>query len=98
MKKAIAAAILVCAAGGAFAQTNTPAVATSTTQKPRRVCRCGNNRAESKAKSRETEGAGCYRTVSGLVKDKDGVWRGKASKAGAMVTVRLDYQGNITAN
>jgi hypothetical protein len=36
--------------------------------------------------------------ISGLMKDKDGIWHGKASKAGSMVTVNMDYQGNITVN
>jgi hypothetical protein len=96
MKKAIAAAILVFAAGGAFAQTNAPAVATSTTQSPAAPIAGANSFTEGQAKSR-IEAAG-YTNVSGLIKDKDGIWRGKASKAGAMTTVSLDYQGNITAN
>ena len=40
------------------------------------------------------EAAG-YSNVSGLTKDKDGIWRGKASKAGKGVDVALDYQGNV---
>jgi hypothetical protein len=96
MKKAIAAAILVFAAGGAFAQTNTPAVATSTTQSPAAPVAGANSFTEGQAKSR-IEAAG-YTDVSGLMKDKDGIWHGKGSKAGKMVTVSLDYQGNITAN
>jgi hypothetical protein len=96
MKKAIAAAILVFAAGGAFAQTNAPAVATSTTQSPAAPIKGANSFTESQAKSR-IQAAG-YTDVSGLVKDKDGIWRGKAGKGGATMTVSLDYQGNITAN
>jgi hypothetical protein len=96
MKKTIAATILVFAAGGAFAQTNTPAVATSTTQSPAAPIAGANSFTEGQAKSR-IEAAG-YTDISGLMKDKDGIWRGKASKSGAMVTVSLDYQGNITAN
>jgi hypothetical protein len=40
------------------------------------------------------EAAG-YSGVSGLAKDKDGVWRGTASKGGASRDVSLDYQGNV---
>jgi hypothetical protein len=40
------------------------------------------------------EAAG-YSDVSGLAKDKDGVWRGTASKGGASSDVSLDYQGNV---
>jgi len=43
------------------------------------------------------EAAG-YSDVSGLMKDKDGVWRGKASKAGKPFTVSLDYQGNVVGH
>jgi hypothetical protein len=96
MKKSIATAILVFAAGTAFAQTNAPAVATSTTHSPAAPIAGANSFTEGQAKSR-IEAAG-YRDVSGLMKDKDGVWHGKASKAGTMVAVSLDYQGNITAN
>jgi putative membrane protein len=96
MKRAIAAAILVFAAGGALAQTKTPAVATSTTHNPAAPVAGANSFTESQAKSR-IEAAG-YTDVSGLTKDKDGIWRGKASKGGTMATVSLDYQGNVTAN
>ena len=96
MKKVIAAAILVFAAGGAFAQTNAPAVATSTTQSPAAPIKGANSFTEGQAKSR-IEAAG-YTEISSLAKDKDGVWRGKASKAGQPFTVSLDYQGNVTAN
>jgi hypothetical protein len=36
-----------------------------------------------------------YTNVSGLAKDKDGIWRGKANNGSAMVPVALDYQGNV---
>jgi len=38
-----------------------------------------------------------YSTVSGLMKDKESVWHGKAMKDGKAVTVAVDYQGNVTA-
>jgi hypothetical protein len=41
------------------------------------------------------EAAG-YTDVSKLDKDKDGVWRGKASKSGTSSDVSLDYQGNVS--
>jgi len=37
-----------------------------------------------------------FGSVTGLAKDKDGVWRGKAAKGGKTVTVALDYKGNVT--
>jgi hypothetical protein len=103
MNHALTAAILVFAGGGAVAQTTpakpdpkTPAVATSTTTNPGAPVPGANSFTESQARSR-IEAAG-YTGVSGLMKDKDGVWHGKATKAGAQMTVSLDYQGNITAN
>jgi putative membrane protein len=36
--------------------------------------------------------------VSALQKDADGVWRGKAVKNGASVSVGLDFQGNVVSN
>jgi len=52
-----------------------------------------NSFTEGQAKAR-IEAAG-YTNVSPLVKDKDGIWRGRASKAGALVDVALDYQGHV---
>lgn len=42
---------------------------------------------------RRLEAAGLSK-VTGLTKDADGVWRGKAQKAGGPVDVWLDYKGN----
>jgi len=103
MKLAMAAAILMFAAGGAFAQTTpanpdakTPAVATPSTVNPGAPVAGANSFTEAQAKSR-IEAAG-YTGVAGLTKDQAGVWHGQASKAGASTRVSLDYQGNITAN
>jgi hypothetical protein len=52
-----------------------------------------NSFTEGQAKSR-IEGAG-YSNVSDLQKDNDGVWRGKADKAGTKTEVSVDFQGNV---
>jgi hypothetical protein len=52
-----------------------------------------NSFTEGQAKSR-IEAAG-YSNVSGLQKDQDGIWRGKASKGGHQTEVSLDFQGNV---
>jgi hypothetical protein len=39
-----------------------------------------------------------YSNVSGLRKDAQGIWRGKAVKDGLPVNVKLDVNGNVTAN
>ena len=52
-----------------------------------------NSFTEGQAKSRlESQG---FSNVTGLVKDNDGVWRGKGAKAGRTVDVSVDYQGNV---
>jgi hypothetical protein len=37
-----------------------------------------------------------FGAISRLAKDKDGVWRGKATRGGKSVDVALDYKGNVT--
>jgi hypothetical protein len=39
-----------------------------------------------------------YSNVTGLAKDDQSIWRGKAMKDGKAVDVALDYQGNIVAH
>ena len=39
--------------------------------------------------------AGGFTQVSGLRKDRDGIWRGKGMKDGQSVDVYCDYQGNV---
>jgi hypothetical protein len=102
MKCAVVATILVFASSIASAQTppvnsnaKTPAVASPDTINPGAPVAGANSFTESQAKSR-MKAAG-YTTVTGLAKDKDGVWHGKAIKAGAPMDVTLDYQGNVTA-
>ena len=38
-----------------------------------------------------------YSRISGLKNDKDGIWRGTATKAGVKQNVAVDYQGNVRA-
>ena len=40
---------------------------------------------------------GGFTQVTGLQKDRSGVWRGKAVRNGAAVSVFCDYQGNVGA-
>src|ERR1700757_95858 len=106
MKALYAAAAVAVFAGalahGAVAQNSrhpanptpsTPAVASPNANNPGAPAAGANSFTEGQAKSR-IEAAG-YSNVSGLTKDKDGIWRGKASKAGKAVDVALDYQGNV---
>lgn len=52
-----------------------------------------NSFTEGQAKSR-IEAAG-YSDVSGLQKNQDGIWRGKARKGEHQTEVSLDFQGNV---
>jgi protein CpxP len=55
--------------------------------------RGANSFTEGQARSRlEKEG---YNNVSGLTKDSDGIWRGRATKGSAEQGVGVDYKGNI---
>ncbi len=52
-----------------------------------------NSFTETQAKTRlENQG---FTAVSGLTKDKDGIWRGMGTKGGRSMSVSVDYQGNI---
>jgi hypothetical protein len=107
MKPVLLVTALMLAAGPAFAQPtaapapanpkpDTPAVTTQSAPKPATPAAGANSFTMNQAKSR-IEAAG-YADVTALAKDKDGVWRGKASKAGATHDVSLDYQGNVIGN
>ena len=54
-----------------------------------------NSFTEGQAKSRIEEAG--YAGVTGLKKDDNGVWRGKAPKGGATTDVSIDFQGNVNA-
>ena len=75
---------------------NTPAVNTpNSPPNPSAPVSGANSFTEGQAKSRiESNG---YTNVSGLRKDDQGVWRGKATKDGRSMNVSLDFQGNVVA-
>jgi len=102
MKPLLIVAMLALSSAAAFAQTaassadtkpSTPAVATSETPAPMAPAAGRNSFTMAQARSR-IEGAG-YSGVSGLTKDKAGVWRGTARKGATSNDVSLDYQGNV---
>ncbi|HJU17328.1 MAG TPA: hypothetical protein VJ770_12790 [Stellaceae bacterium] len=98
---ALASAALASGAGAQTAgapanpHAGTPAIASPNTNNPGAPAAGANSFTQAQAKSR-IEAAG-YSNVSGLTKDKDGIWRGTASKGGTTVNVALDYQGNVVA-
>ena len=99
----IAAVAGMTLAGGAFAQNtaapaanhhaSTPAIASPNVNNPGAPAAGANSFTRSEAKS-HIEQAG-YSNVSRLIKDKNGIWRGTATKDGRNVNVALDYQGNV---
>ena len=72
---------------------HTPAIASPSTTNADAPAAGANSFTEGQAKSR-IEAAG-FSDVSNLMKDKDGVWRGKASRGGTTSAVALDFQGNV---
>jgi putative membrane protein len=90
-----AAAALALFAGSALGQT-TPAVSSPNTTNPQAPVPGANSFTEGQAQSRiEAKG---YSNVSGLQKDTNGIWRGKAMKDGKTVNLSLDFQGNVVTN
>ena len=93
--------LLGFAATAAMAQTQTPPAqngpqnkaVNSSEQHVSAPVKGANSFTEGEAKSRiEARG---YTNVTNLKKDDNGVWRGRAMKAGSQVDVGLDYQGNV---
>ena len=109
MNKLFISALCVgLAAGSAMAQstntgavtnmsTNPPAIATPGLESQTQAAPVpgANSFTESQARGRlEAHG---YANVTDLKLDDQQIWRGKAMKNGASVTVALDYQGNIVS-
>src|SRR5947208_15917216 len=70
-----------------------PAISGSTSKQVEAPVKGRNSFTEGEAKSRIEKNG--FSNVSGLAKDDNGVWRGKAMKNGQQVNVSLDYQGNV---
>ncbi|PTM41507.1 PepSY domain-containing protein [Bosea sp. 124] len=99
MKKLIIASLIATATSfGAMAQTATtsPKPAPTAPADANAPLPGANSFTEGQAKSRlEANG---YTNVMDLKKDDNGVWKGKATNAGATVNVSVDYRGNIVKN
>jgi hypothetical protein len=104
MRQILALAALLAVIGTASAQNQNPpanpgpgnnAINTNSGNNPGAPVAGANSFTEGQAKSRiESNGLS---NVSGLKKDDNGVWRGKAMKGGKSVDVSLDFQGNVIA-
>ncbi|MDF2810522.1 MAG: hypothetical protein K0S56_1553 [Microvirga sp.] len=101
MKCAVPLAIAITLVGPAWAQTpaansDTPHVTLANSQQAAEPGKGANSFTEDQARSRiEDRG---FSGVTGLKKDGDGIWRGKATKNGAAIDVAVDYQGNVFPN
>ena len=77
----------------AAASGNTNQAVATTSANATQPAKGANSFTQGQARDRiENEG---YSNVSGLSKDANGVWRGKAEKNGQQTTVWLDYKGNV---
>jgi hypothetical protein len=105
MRKTFISLLLLASTGPVWAQTaqppanrdaNTPAVnSPNSPPNPNAPVAGANSFTEGQAKSRiEDKG---FKNVSGLKKDGNGVWRGKANHNGKSVNVSVDFQGNVVA-
>jgi len=87
-------------ASGAIAHTATtagshnPAIKDSTAAHVAAPAAGANSFSEDQARGRFAKAG--YGTVSGLAKDKNGVWRATAKQGGKTVNVALDYKGNVS--
>ena len=105
IRKIMISVALVAIALPAFAQqptsrppanrdANTPAVnSPDSPPNPGAPVAGANSFTEGQAKSRIEEKG--FKNVSGLKKDADGVWRGKAAQGGKTMNVSVDFQGNV---
>ncbi len=99
MKTIFAASFALLALNGAQAATHgpaahNPAVKRSDVDHVATPAAGANSFTEGQARGRIAKAG--YANVSALAKDKDGVWRGTATKAGKTVNVGLDFKGNVT--
>ena len=74
-------------------QPGNAAVKTTESPQPSAPVKGANSFTETQAVERLKEKG--FGEVTGLVKDDDGIWRGKATKDGKPVDVSLDFQGNV---
>jgi periplasmic protein CpxP/Spy len=97
---AIAALALAASLAGAQAQQGEsapadPAKDLSTVNKQTAPEPGANSFTEAQARSRFEKNG--FVNITALIKDGEGIWRGKATKDSRTVDVALDFKGNITA-
>lgn len=74
-----------------------PAVTTSNADRKTSAAPVAGSSSFTMREARRRIETGGFTKVTGLQKDRDGVWRGKGMRDGATVGVFCDYQGNVGA-
>ena len=77
---------------------NQPAVTTSDANRKTSAAPVPGSNSFTMAEARRRIEAGGFSQVTALQKDRNGVWRGKATRNGAPVSVYCDFQGNVGAS
>jgi hypothetical protein len=104
MKRIVITALALgtLSAGAAFSQSNPasaspnpPAVSTSNVDSKTSAAPVAGANSFTESEARKRLEAHGYTDVTGLTKDDESIWRGKAMKDDKQVSVALDYQGNI---
>jgi hypothetical protein len=78
-----------------FAQDTTKPEMSVETTNPEAPLAGANSFTEAQAREQLVEKG--YTEVSALVKDENGIWRGKATMGGKVVDVQVDFKGNVTS-
>lgn len=97
----IAALAMALSGGSVLAQPSTaspPSVTTSNANKKTAAAPVKGANSFTMNEARRRIEAGGFSQVSGLKKDRDGIWRGTGMRDGAAVPVYCDYQGNVGAS
>ena len=100
MKLYILAMLAAAVSTGAIAQDrqsspHNPAVKDSTVHVVARPARGHSSFTQGQARVRIAKAG--FTSISGLRKNNDGVWQGRAMKRRHPVTVMLDFKGNVTS-
>lgn len=93
---ALAATMLSTAALAQHGDSHNPAVKNPRAGTAMVAAKGHNSFTESQARGRIAKAG--YTRVSGLAKNRNGVWQGKAMRGNRMVNVALDYKGNVTVH
>jgi len=100
MKLVILAVLAASVGTGAIAQDrqsspHNPAIKDSRVHAVAQPARGHSSFTQSQARGRIAKAG--FTNISGLRKNNDGVWQGRAMKRRHAVTVMLDYKGNVTS-